>query len=465
MKIKLILAASSNDPLKKNDPFMPLTFPILAGTAPEHEYIFVDMLWNNEINYNENVDLVGISYRITAEKTAFEIADNFRKKGIKVAAGGPQPTSSPYEAAKHFDCVTVGEGEPLWKIILNDAQTENLKKFYVCSPNKFDPKGESYYQINEYFNLENSSLPVRTFFKQKYDFDTLIASRGCPMNCDFCSVPNMYGTKIRLKKIETVLAEINTFKNYYYLLDDTVFGRPGIYNYYKNLYQEISKLKKTRFWTGQANLDAAQSEEGREVIKLAAKSGLLYAAIGMESINPVIMEKSGFIKKLGVKNAGEAREKMKESIKFIQDQGIVISGWFVVGYEEDTAGSFDEILEFCDETNIIPIISPLEALPDTTLYKKLEKENRISTTKTINVIHPILTDDIIIAGLKRSNEIGFANKKIRKRTVFYMKHFEKDTDDMNQKISFTIHKTIFTHILQKKLKKGIVGFANTGEFV
>ena len=76
------------------------------------------MLWNDPVKFEEKVDLVGISYRITAEKKAFSIADEFRKRGITVVAGGPQPTGTPYDAAEHFDAVVVGEGEGLWPTLL-----------------------------------------------------------------------------------------------------------------------------------------------------------------------------------------------------------------------------------------------------------------------------------------------------------------------------------------------------------
>ena len=460
----LVLAASPNDPLKKNDPFMPLSLPILAAASPEHEYIFVDMLSDEKINFDEKIDIAGISYRISAEKTAFEIADRFKKIGITTIAGGPQPTCSPYEAAKHFDAVVMGEGEALWDIVMKDHTAGKLRKYYVCSPKKFDGRGMEVFQSFEFFDMESFRLPDRKHFKYKYDFDTVLASRGCPINCDFCSVPGMYGTKTRLRNIDDVVGEIDTFKNYYYLLDDTVFGRKNSYDYYKKLYEKITGLKKQRFWTGQGNLDAAGDKEGREVIKLAAQSGLLYAAIGIESVNPEALKKSGAINKLGIGNPDDVIEQMKENIAFIQEQGIVISGWFVVGYDEDDLETFDRILQFCEETNILPMISSLEALPNTRLYEEMQKQNRISLTKKINLVHPVLNDDQIIEKLIESNRIGFSNKIIRKRTSFYMKKFEKDTADINKKISNKIHKTIFTYILQHKLKKGVMAFANTGDF-
>ncbi len=460
MKILLINSAHPNDPLKKNHPFMPLALPLLAGAAPENDYEFIDMLSGDKINFNRKYDLVGISMRITAEQTVKAIAEEFRRKNIKVIVGGPQASCLPFKTIEYADSVVIGEAEELWALILNDFNKNKLKKFYVCSPKKFDPKGFSVHQIFSYPDLKKIQPAKRDLYKRKYGFDTLFASRGCPIDCDFCSVPKIFGGKIRTRLIDDVVNEIDTFNNFFYLLDDSVFGRPDNYDYYVKLYEKISNLKKKRFWTGQANLDAAATKKGQEVIKKASESGLLYAAVGMESINPVILKKSGIIKKTGAKNEKDVIKKMKEYIGFIQHQGIIISGWFTIGYEEDEIDTFYKTLEFCEESNIIPVISVLEALPGTRLYNRLEKEKRLSNEKRINIIHPGMNDPDIFKTLKRIVDRGYSLKSMIKKTMFYSKKFEANNTNINNKIFNKIYKTIFTFILQTKLKKGIIGYSN-----
>ena len=89
----------------------------------------------------------------------------------------------------------------------------------------------------------------------------MFASRGCAINCDFCSVTRLFGSKYRLRPVDDVVNEIGRFKGYYYLIDDTVFGRLNTYDYYLELYDKVSNLKKVNYWTGQANLDAASNEK------------------------------------------------------------------------------------------------------------------------------------------------------------------------------------------------------------
>ncbi len=461
MKIVLILAAANNDPLKKTDPFMPLSLPLIAGSSPNHDYVFVDMLAGENPDYNIQADIVGISARITAESKAYEIADNYRKKGITVVLGGAQISSVPHRAKEHADVVAVGEGEALWPIILEHYKSKELKDFYVCSPIAFDGKGKSVYQQNSYFDLKETPFALRNIYRKRYDFDTVFASRGCPIQCDFCSVPTIFGKTIRKRPINDVLEDIKSFRNFYYLLDDTVFGRVADYDYYIELYNSISLLPKKRYWTGQANLDAAAHPKGREVIKAAAKSGLLYAAIGIESINPEVLKNAGSINKVGAKTQDVLNE-IKNNIRFIQEQGIVISGWFTVGYDEDSIDTFYQALEFCRETNIIPVISPIEALPGTKLYDEMMIKSRIDHTKTINIIHPHMKENEVVDAFREVNKKGSSLKDIIKRTLFYSKIFDNSTKNINEKIHNKIFKTIFTFVLQIKLRKGVVGFANTG---
>lgn len=460
MKIALILAADKRDPLIKSDPFMPLSLPILAASAPEHEYTLINMLSGDRVNFNKTYDVVGISARLTAEKIAYKVADEFRKRNIPVILGGPQMSSVPYRAKEHGDAVAVGEGELTWPVILDDIKNKCLKDFYVCSPVPFDAKGHTVHQIDSYVDLGTVKVPARRLYKHRYSFDTVYAARGCPIDCDFCSVSHLFGKKIRTRPIDDVVNEINTFKNFYYLLDDTVFGRPSNYDYYMKLYERIAGLKKKRFWTGQANLDAAATKEGREVIKMAAKSGFLYAAIGMESINTKILEKSGVINKVGAADKKDVIARMKEHIKFIQDQGVIISGWFTIGYEEDTIDTYYETLEFCKQNNIIPIISPLEAIPGTRLFDRLISENRVDYTKKINIVHPVMEDDDAVKAWATVNTKGFTYGEILRRTAYYAKLFDKHNTNPHSKVFNKIYKTIFSLVLQLKVRQGVMGFAN-----
>lgn len=439
------MASDLEEPMHNNNPFMPMSLPLLAATAPEHNYTIVDLLAGEKIDFDKPTDLVGISLRFSSEKRAYQIAEEFRKRKVPVVLGGPQVSAKPYVSIKYADSVVVGEGDKLWPVICDDLSKDDLKQYYVCSPLPFDSKGGTVFQINEYDDLQDVKIPLRHLVKKKYHFDTVFATRGCPIGCDFCYVPTMFGKKFRQRPIKDVVAEIDTFKNYYYLLDDTVFGKPSTYDYYIELYTEIAKLGKKRYFTGQANLDAAADPKGQEVIKAAQKAGFLYAAMGIESINPNVLGQNNAIRKAGVKEGEDTLTKMKKNIEFIQNLGIIISGWFVVGYDDDTIDTYYKTFEFCKEMNILPAIFPPHALPGTDLYKRAKKDGLLTKTRYTDIKHPTITDEGIEKALKFILKNGYSLKTNINRLRHYWPRFKDDK----------IHKSVFLAVLQKNMRAGV----------
>lgn len=454
LNITLILAADPRDPLNKKDPFQPLSLAILASVAPENNYTYIDMLWEAEkVDFNTADEIIGISFRETAESRAYEIADEFLKRGKTVILGGVQPTAVPHTAIVHASAVVIGEGEELWPLVLEDYKSKTLKDFYVCSPQKFEAKDRSFYQTEDLPDLQNLPKPMRGLFNQKYDFELTFASRGCPINCDFCTVSYVFGKKMRFRPVDEVVDEIKGFRRFYYLLDDTVFGRPNCYDYYIELYDKIAQLPKRKYWTGQINLDAASSEKGREVIRKAAKAGLVYAAAGVESVNYTTLKDSGSFAKMGINKEDDYLQKMKDNIAFIQSQGIIISGWFAIGYETDTIQTYYDTLKFCEEANILPVFTPVRALSGSRLWDKMEQDGRLqeSDLHVSNIRHPKLKDDEIENAMIDTARKGFTFKINLKRILFHFKLFRKSERNWND----AIYKTIFAAITQSRMK-GIV---------
>ncbi len=447
MRIKLILAAGDNDPMKGNNPFRPLSLALLAGAAPEHDYILTDMLSETEHHYDNDLDLVGISVRRSSEEVAFNLADNYRKKGIPVVLGGPQASANPFVSLSHADVVVIGEGEELWPQLLDDFAGGKLKEFYVSAPKKFDGRGHSVFQLPGLPSLDNIPKPRRELFSRKYDFELVFSSRGCAINCDFCSVTRLFGSRYRFRPVQDVVDEIAGFRGYYYLIDDTVFGRTNTYHYYLELYDKIAQLKKRNYWIGQANLDAASKEKGREVIRKAADSGFIYAAIGMESINRKVLLKSGSYSKMGVGKSEDMLAKMKENIRFIQQQGILISAWFAIGYEGDSLQTYYDTLDFCLEMKVLPVFTPVQAMQGTDLYDRLKAEGKLqdADTNVTNVPHPSITNRQVVEAMAYVHKKGYNLTAILRRTWHYFKII---AGKKGQTVNDVIHKTIFAFITQ-----------------
>ncbi|HOX46119.1 MAG TPA: radical SAM protein [Myxococcota bacterium] len=461
MNITLILAAAEHDPLRLTDPFMPLSLPLLAAAAPGHAYTFVDMLAGETPDLAAPAELVGISARLTAERTAFELADAYRRRGVKVALGGPQISANPHAAAEHADAVAIGEGELLWPLIVADAQAGRLRRFYAATPRPFEARGLSLQQVPRFADLAREVHPPdRRPYRKRYAFDTVFAARGCPIDCEFCSVPALFGHALRRRPIEDVLREIDGFRGMFYLLDDTVFGRPGSYAYYQELYARLGGLRRRRLWTGQANLDAAASEEGREVIRRAARAGLVYAAIGIESIDPRVLARSGMIRKMGVETGEDALARMKEHLRFIQAQGIFVSGWFTLGHEEDDLGSVERTLAFAEELHLLPILCPLEALPGTRLHARLSREGRLDATQRVNIRHPTLSDEALLGAIERATRRAFSPRAVLRRSLHHTPLYGRDEPGAALRMRARMQRTLFTLVLQYHMRKGVIGLAN-----
>ncbi len=423
LKIKLILSASPDDPLLGREPFMPLSLPLLAACAPDHDYQLIDLLARaREVDLDEPVDLVGISVRATAEAAAFDLADRFRQRGVPVVLGGAQVSAAPERALSHADAVAIGEGEVLWPIMVEHAAAGQLRRLYVCGQPAFDPAGRTIHRVDELPSLDELPAARRDLMPLKYRFDTLFAARGCPIGCDFCAVPGMFGKRMRLRPVERVAAEVDTLGPFYYLLDDSVFGRPSTRDYYLELYGRLRQGNRRRLWTGQANLDALESDEGRRVVQAAVDAGLLYAAVGLESVNPEVLRRSGAAAKMG--DGAGSLERTRRHLRRLQDLGVIVSGWFTIGYEQDSPETYRRTFEFCRETNILPVVSPLRALEGTALHDRVVQEGKLAPPDAVtNISHPTLDREAVVRELEAGVEEAYSLRAILRRTAFYRRRW------------------------------------------
>jgi len=425
VKIKLILAASPEDPLLGREPFMPLSLPLLAASAPDHEYQMVDMLAGSAPRWlEEPADLVGISMRATGEAEAYRLGDAFRAKGVPVVLGGPQASAVPLRALEHADAVAVGDGEPLWPDIVEHAAAGDLRRLYVCGEHHdLDPGDHTVHRVALPEDLSGLPRARRDLMPGRYTFDTVIASRGCPIGCDFCSVPDLFGRHLRTRPAAEVAAEIDTFGPFYYLLDDTVFGRPGCHDYYLELYRAVGALARPRLWMGQANLDALAHPRGVQVVEAAVRAGLIYAAAGLESVDPEVLELTGAAAKMGA-GEGDILERIRANVRALQDKGVIVSGWFTIGYPQDSVETYRRTFDFCQEMNILPVISPVRALAGTRLHRRLVREGGLAPRDAItNVPHPTLDREAVVAELRRGVNQAFSAGAIFRRTAFYRRRW------------------------------------------
>ncbi|OGV97492.1 MAG: hypothetical protein A2Z59_06725 [Nitrospinae bacterium RIFCSPLOWO2_02_39_17] len=330
--------------------FVRLNLPTLAGLTPKEWDVEILDARVKPVDYDADVDLVGITGFTAEMPSAYSIADNFRKKGRKVVMGGVHVSALPDEALLHADAVVIGEAELVWHKLLSDFKNGELK-----------PK----YRADKLCDMKNMVIPRRDLHDRGMysSFYTLQATRGCPFNCDYCAVTAFFGNKFRVRPVGDVIEEIKGFDTKeFFFMDDNIVGR---LRYAKELFTKLIPLKLR--WGSQASITMAKDTE---LLRLYAESGGKYAFIGFESLSQKNLEK--------MNKGWNSAEGYKDAIQRIHDAGINIVGSFVFGLDEDDKTVFKNTFDFIMETRLdaaqFHILTPL---PGTATYDLLEKEGRI----------------------------------------------------------------------------------------
>ena len=324
----------------------------LAALTPQNIEVSVTDENKDEVNFDEEVDLVGITTMTPTAVRSYEIADEFRKRGKAVVLGGFHASAVPEEASQHADCVVIGEAEEIWTSLLHDFELGNLKRFY---------------RRRELANLENMPLPRRDLLKSRsYTlFNTVETTRGCPYQCSFCSVSSHFGNTYRFRPVKDVIKEVETLEGkYLFFVDDNIVG---VRRRTKELFRVLTPCKKK--WIGQGSITFGYDEE---VVKLAAKSGCMAMFIGFESVSQSSLREVG--------KSFNIVARYKEVIRRIHAHGISIHAAFIFGFDHDDESIFEETVAFANNTRLDSVsFSVLTPFPGTPLYRKLVEENRILT--------------------------------------------------------------------------------------
>jgi radical SAM superfamily enzyme YgiQ (UPF0313 family) len=354
--MKILLISPTIDAEKRTNKglMMPqLALYILEGlTPPEHEVKIIEEE-TEDVDLEQECDLVAISCMTANAPRAYQLCQEFTKRDKTVVLGGVHPTILPDEALQYADCVVVGEAEGVWETLLEDFQNNNLKRKYhdpIPDLSKYVPKDFSKIIKRRLFNL----LPIMT-------------TRGCPYNCDFCCVTNLFGKKIRHISIENVVRDIKDSgaKNFMFL-DDNIIGHP---KYAKELFKAIKPLKIV--WVGQASVSLLVKDD--ELMQLAAESGCKALFFGVESVSEEQLQ--------SMRKAFNEIEQMEDAFKKIKKMGILIHASMVFGFDNDTKEIFNETVRFLIKNKVSTVsFNVLTPYPGTKIYNDLKKENRLTTT-------------------------------------------------------------------------------------
>ena len=344
----------------KSTAWPPLNLPYIAAMTPRHyDIALIDE--NVEPFDAQPADIVGITAYSSSVFRGYEIAQVYKSKSIPVVMGGIHVSMLPDEALQFCDTAVIGEAESVWPTLLQDFEKGRLKPKYY----------------GQWQDLKDLPLPRRDILKNTYyRWGSIQTSRGCPMNCDFCSVTAFNGNRFRRRPVESVIEELHQIPQRLVLFsDDNIigYGKKDA-EWAKSLFEEIIRQKIKKIFFAQVSLNFG--EDG-ELVKLASRAGLKVVLVGMESINPLALK--AFNKQLNLKRLEE--NQYHNLINTIRKGGIAFLGAFILGTDNDSPGVFPATLKFIQKAkiDILQVTKPTP-LPGTRFWDAMIRDNRIIDT-------------------------------------------------------------------------------------
>lgn len=329
----------------------PLQLAIIAGLVeePDEVVLFDDRL--EEIPFDQKSDIAAITVDSFSARRAYEIASEYRMRGVKVILGGMHVSLLPEEASLHADSIVVGDIEPVWKQIVHDFKDRTLQKIYKAA---FGLPQEGCYPRRDIFE-EKKYLPV----------SLMQFSRGCKFNCSFCSVSMFFKHSHQCRKIEEVLHEIEKDK-----LKTILFVDDNMASNIEELKVFLKELIPFKVkWASQFSIDMVKD---RKLLRLMADSGCVGNLIGFESIN--INTLKWFNKSPNIRDFNS----YKEQLEIFREYGFLTWASFIIGNDFDTLNSIEKTVEFAIKNKFaLAFFHILMPYPGTEIYNKFKKEDRL----------------------------------------------------------------------------------------
>jgi len=336
----------------------PLSLMVVAGLTPsEWEISIVDEnLGAPDYRAMPRPDLVGITAFTSQANRAYEVAAHFRRLGVPVIMGGIHATMCLDEVMERVDSVVTGEAEGIWPQVLEDAQHGCLKRRY----------DGGLAEINDVPFARHDLAATG------YACGAIQTTRGCPLNCSFCSVTAFNGAHYRQRPIADVVREFQLIREKHVLVvDDNLIGtRREHIARAKDLFRAMARANLGKEWVAQASINFADDEE---LLALAAKAGCRGVFIGFETPSPEGLRELG--KKFNLLKGRDFRA----SVRRIQRHHILVVGSFIIGLDIDKPGIGKRIAEVArrygvDNLNVL-FLTPL---PGTRLWDQMKSEDRIA---------------------------------------------------------------------------------------
>lgn len=330
----------------------PLPPALIAGLTPRDvEVRFYDDRME-DIPFDEPTDLVALSVETYTAKRAYQIASDYRRRGVPVVMGGFHASLCPEEVARHAETVVVGEAEALWPEVIDDYRHGRPRELY---------RQQGRVRLG-------GARPDRGIFRGKryLPIGLVEAGRGCHFRCEFCAVQTVFGATQTRRPLDEILAEVTALKREKRLLffvDDNITSNLAEA---KDFFRALAPLGVR--WVSQSSINAAHDEE---FLDLIARSGCMGVLIGFESLD------EGNLRAMN-KRFNTARGGFEAALANLRRFAIRLYGTFIFGYDGDTPESFPRTVDFARRHGFyITAFNHLTPFPGTPLYRRLADGGRL----------------------------------------------------------------------------------------
>jgi radical SAM superfamily enzyme YgiQ (UPF0313 family) len=338
----------------------PLGLLTVAAMLPdEFQMRLVDMnvvyLTDDDLSW---ADMALIGAMAVQRDSAKQLIARCKQKGLKLIAGGPLFTAEP-EAFEEVDHLVLDEAELTLPRFLEDLKNGRPEKIYKAAG---------------FCDLHRTLIPSWGLIRMKaYASMSIQFSRGCPFNCEFCSVTALFGHRTRMKTSQQILTELDSiyaagWRGNIFFVDDNFIGNKQYLK--KSLLPALIEWRKDKkgcvFYT-EASINLADDPE---LLDLMVKAGFDSVFIGIESPDEDSLTECR-------KNQNKNRD-LLQNVKTIQQSGLQVTGGFIIGFDNDTPSTFQRQIDFIQQSGIATaMVGILNAPPGTGLFDRLYRENRV----------------------------------------------------------------------------------------
>jgi radical SAM superfamily enzyme YgiQ (UPF0313 family) len=337
----------------------PLSLPYLAALVPDWVKLELIDERTGGLDMSLPCDCVFMTIWTLNSIRAYELADRYRDRGIKVVMGGPHCYFHGEEALQHADAIAIGEGENLIPEIISDLSGGRLRRVYHSS---------------HPHDLVGLPLPRRDMIRRhnlkRFHAVAVQTSRGCPNACEFCSERMYLGSQYRMRPVDEVIEEIRAAQTRQILFVDSTLA--GSKSRTENLMEKLIpfKLRWSALWTADRVLD-------REFMELAKRSGLLHINLGIESIKQETLD--------GMNKRTTKASRLSEVVKILRNMDISFSFNLIFGSDTDTLDDFGVTLKFLMDHKVhAAFFNPLSPHKGTRMYADLLSQGRIIDPENLN---------------------------------------------------------------------------------